>query len=114
MLVFCFKTSPMSSLRRRCNAGHVRAAASTCLAFLACHPLGARGDTCLTGPFRSRLLNVGAFGALLKAALASSADDPCDAIIQQTAAVGIMYMSTMVSAQEHMTSAGQVLIQCRA
>jgi hypothetical protein len=39
---------------------------------------------------------VGAFGALLKAALASSADDPCDAIIQQTAAVGIMYMSTMV------------------
>ncbi|WIA12059.1 hypothetical protein OEZ85_012136 [Tetradesmus obliquus] len=80
------------------NAGHVRAAASTCLAFLACHPLGARGDTCLTGPFRSRLLNVGAFGALLKAALASSADDPCDAIIQQTAAVGIMYMSTMAGA----------------
>jgi hypothetical protein len=43
---------------------------------------------------------VGTFGALLKAALASSADDPCDAIIQQTAAVGIMYMSTMVSLQE--------------
>jgi hypothetical protein len=81
-------------------AGHVRAAASTCLAFLACHPLGARGDTCLTGPFRSRLLNVGTFGALLKAALASCADDPCDAIIQQTAAVGIMYMSTMVSAHK--------------
>lgn len=75
----------------------MRAAASTCLSFLACHPLGARGDTCLTGPFRTRLLNVGAFGALLKAALASSSDAPCDAIIQQTAAVGIMYMATMVS-----------------
>jgi hypothetical protein len=47
---------------------------------------------------------VGTFGALLKAALASSADDPCDAIIQQTAAVGIMYMSTMVSLQKQWVS----------
>lgn len=77
-------------------AGFVRAAASTCLAFLAGHPLGAKGDICLTGPFRQRLLDCGAMGALLKAALASTADDPCDAIIQQTAAVGIMYLSTMV------------------
>lgn len=76
--------------------GHVRAAASTCLAFLSCHPLGASGDACLAGPFRQRLLAVGAFGALLRAALASTGDDPCDAIIQQTAAVGVMYLSTMV------------------
>ncbi len=77
-------------------AGHVRAAASTCLAFLACHPLGAKGDTCLWGPFRTKLLSVGALGALLKAALTSSSDDPCNNIIQQTAAVGIMYLCTMV------------------
>eukprot|EP00879_Flechtneria_rotunda_P023560 GHRR01024925.1.p1 GENE.GHRR01024925.1~~GHRR01024925.1.p1 ORF type:complete len:713 (+),score=291.71 GHRR01024925.1:1579-3717(+) len=82
------------------NAGHVRAASSTCLAFLACHPIGAKGDDCLTGPFRTRLLQVGAFGALLKAALASSADEKYDAIIQQTAAVGIMYLSTMAGAVE--------------
>lgn len=75
----------------------MRAAASTCVAFLACHPIGAKGDTCLSGPFRERLLAVGAFGALLKAALACSADEPHDAMIQQTAAVGIMYMATMVS-----------------
>lgn len=78
------------------DVGYVSAAACTCLAFLSCHPLGARGDHCLVGPFRSKLLEVGAFGALLKAALSSSADDVCDPIIQQTAAVGIMYMSTMV------------------
>ena len=34
------------------HANHVRAAACTCLAFLACHPLGAKGDACLTGPYR--------------------------------------------------------------
>lgn len=79
------------------HAGHVRAAASTCLAFLACHPLGVKGDGCLWGPFREKLLSVGALGALLKAALMSSSDDPCNNIIQQTAAVGIMYLSTMVS-----------------
>lgn len=34
------------------HAPDVRAAACTTLAFLACHPLGARGDACLVGPFR--------------------------------------------------------------
>jgi hypothetical protein len=81
-----------------CAAGHVRAAASTCLAFLACHPLGAKGDACLWGPFRAKLLSIGALGVLLRAALVSSSDDPCNNIIQQTAAVGIMYLSTMVRA----------------
>lgn len=85
-----------ASLLLSAVAGHVRAAASTCLAFLACHPLGAKGDTCLWGPFRTKLLEVGALGALLKAALMSSSDDPCNNIIQQTAAVGIMYLTTMV------------------
>jgi hypothetical protein len=78
-------------------AGHVRAAASTCLAYLACHTLGAKGDSCLWGPFRTKLLSVGTLGALLKAALMSASDDPCNNIIQQTAAVGIMYLTTMVS-----------------
>jgi hypothetical protein len=78
------------------SGGHVRAAASTCLAFLACHPLHATGDDVLTGPFREQLLRLGALGALLRAALASSADDPCNSIIQQTAAVGIMMLTTMV------------------
>lgn len=81
-----------------CNAGHVRAAASTCLAFLACHPLGAKGDTCLWGPFREKLLSIGTLGALLRAALMSSRDDPCNNIIQQTAAVGIMYLCCQVRA----------------
>lgn len=79
-----------------CAAGHVRAAASTCLAYLACHPVGAKGDGCLWGPFRPKLLSVGTLGALLRAALTSSHDDPCNNIIQQTAAVGIMYLTTMV------------------
>lgn len=58
--------------------------------------MGAQGDACLWGPFRAQLLSVGALGALLKAALMSSSDDPCNNIIQQTAAVGIMYLTTMV------------------
>jgi hypothetical protein len=78
------------------NAPDVRAAACTTLAFLACHPMGARGDACLAGPFRQRLLAAGAFGALLRAALGSSAEDHVDPIIQQTAAVGIMMLATMV------------------
>jgi hypothetical protein len=53
----------------------------------------------LWGPFREQLLSVGALGALLKAALMSSSDDPCNNIIQQTAAVGIMYLTTMVRRQ---------------
>lgn len=40
------------------HAPDTRAAACTTLAFLACHPLGARGDDCLIGPFRTRLLQV--------------------------------------------------------
>ncbi|KAK9825957.1 hypothetical protein WJX74_001162 [Apatococcus lobatus] len=51
------------------GAGHVRAAAATALAFLACHPMGAKGDDCLTGPHRIDLLQAGAMTALLQAAL---------------------------------------------
>lgn len=47
-------------------------------------------------PRRSKLLGAGAFGALLRAALGSAAEEHCDSIIQQTAAVGIMYLATMV------------------
>ena len=79
------------------STGHVRKCACTCLAFLASHPIGVKGDACLSGPFRKRLLQMGAFTALLKAALLSPKDDAsCDLIIQQAAAIGIMYLCTMV------------------
>lgn len=78
----------------------IKAAACTCLAFLTCHPIGARGDDCLTGPYRGKLLQVGAFGSLLKAALSSPAGSRGDDIIQQAAAVGIMYLSTAAGAVE--------------
>lgn len=35
----------------------MRAAAATALSFLACHPIGARGDACLTGPHRKALVS---------------------------------------------------------
>lgn len=88
------------------HAADVRAAACTTLAFLACHPLGARGDACLVGPFRERLLAAGAFGALLRAALGSNAGERCDGLIQQTAAVGIMYLATMVRVLRTMVRGG--------
>lgn len=40
---------------------------------------------------------MGALKGLLQAALASSSNEPGNNIIQQTAAVGIMYLTTMVS-----------------
>jgi hypothetical protein len=42
------------------QSGHVRAAAACALSFLACHNIGARGDECLTGPYREALLQQGA------------------------------------------------------
>jgi hypothetical protein len=42
------------------HSGHVRAAAACALSFLACHNMGARGDACLTGPYREALLQQGA------------------------------------------------------
>lgn len=66
------------------------------IAFLACHPIGAEGDECMVGPYRQKLLKLGAFGSLLRAALTSVLDNECDEIIQQAAAIGVMYLSTMV------------------
>jgi hypothetical protein len=37
----------------------VRAAACICLAFLASHPLDAKGNECMSGPHRGRLLAAG-------------------------------------------------------
>lgn len=99
------------------HAAHIRAAASTCLAFLAGHPLGARGDDCLVGPHRERLLAAGALAGLLRAALASAADtDACAAVVQQTAAVGIMYCTTMVgpAARGRLTRGRQLAARARA
>ncbi|KXZ56071.1 hypothetical protein GPECTOR_2g953 [Gonium pectorale] len=80
------------------QAGYVKASACAGVAFLACHPIGAEGDECMYGPFRTKLLNMGAFGALLRAALSSVLDSECDRIIQQAAALGLMYLSTMAGA----------------
>lgn len=81
------------------GSGHVCAAACTGLAFLACHLMGSKGDDCLTGPFRKKLLDIGAFGGLLLAALDPPKEDQFKSIIEQSAAVGVMHLSTMVSLQ---------------
>lgn len=65
------------------RAGHVKASACAGLAFLSCHPIGAEGDECMHGPYRHKLLEMGAFGALLRAALTSVMDPECDMIVQQ-------------------------------
>ena len=78
------------------GAGHVRAAAATAIAFLACHPIGAKGDECMWGPYREVLLQAGALEVLLEAALAPTQDDNCRKVIEKAAAVGIMYLCTVV------------------
>ncbi|GFH14009.1 uncharacterized protein HaLaN_09982, partial [Haematococcus lacustris] len=65
------------------RAGHVKASACAGIAFLACHPFGAEGDECMVGPYRKKLLEMGAFGGLLRAALTSVMDPDCDMIVQQ-------------------------------
>ena len=79
------------------GAGHVRAAAATAIAFLACHPIGAKGDDCMWGPYRVALLEAGALRVLLEAALAPTQDDNCRKVIEKAAAVGVMYLCTVVS-----------------
>ena len=37
----------------------------------------------MKGPYRTKLLDSGAFGVLLRAALTSVLDDQCDMIVQQ-------------------------------
>eukprot|EP00803_Ostreobium_quekettii_P006067 evm.model.scf_440.6 EVM.evm.TU.scf_440.6 scf_440:39552-53991(-) len=88
------------------RAGHVRAAATTGLAFLSCHPLGAKGDDCLEGPFRAKLIEIGAFGGLLLSALEPPPEDDCRQIIQQSSAVGVMYLSTVAGDVEPAALAG--------
>ena len=65
------------------RAGHVKASACAAVSFLACHPIGAKGDDCMVGPYRTKLLEAGAFGVLLRAALTSVLDEQCDMIVQQ-------------------------------
>mmetsp|Transcript_26929 Transcript_26929/g.69418 ORF Transcript_26929/g.69418 Transcript_26929/m.69418 type:complete len:871 (-) Transcript_26929:1245-3857(-) len=81
-------------------AGHVKASACAGIAFLSCHPIGAEGDECMYGPYRTKLLEMGALGGLLRAALTSVMDEECDMVVQQAAAIGIMYLSTMAGALE--------------
>jgi len=77
--------------------GHVVAAACTGIAFLACHPIGAKGDDCLTGPYRKQLISAGSLNALLAALLHPPNDQSCKSIVEETAAIGFMYLSTMVA-----------------
>ncbi len=83
------------------RAGHVKASACAGVAFLACHPIGAEGDECMCGPFRTKLLGLGAFGALLRAALSSVMDSECDRIIQQVGwgTTGLGYTATGLSSR---------------
>ena len=74
----------------------MRAAAATAIAFLACHPIGAKGDECMWGPYREALLQAGALRVLLEAALAPTEDDNCRKVIEKAAAVGVMYLCTVV------------------
>ena len=76
--------------------GHVMAAACAGLAFLACHPIGAQGDDCMTGPHRQQLLDAGAFDALLSALVHPPEDPSCKSVVEESAAIGVMYLSTMV------------------
>lgn len=80
--------------------GHVTAAACAALAFLACHPIGAKGDACMTGPHRKQLLDAGAFPSLLFALTHPPNDPSCKSVVEQSAAIGVMYLSTMVSPKE--------------
>ncbi|KAL0031473.1 hypothetical protein WJX77_002181 [Trebouxia sp. C0004] len=80
------------------GAGHVRAAAATAISFLACHPIGAKGDECMWGPYREALLEAGALRVLLEAALAPTEDDNCRKVIEKAAAVGVMYLCTVAAA----------------
>ena len=75
----------------------MRAAAATAIAFLACHPIGAKGDECMWGPYRETLLEAGALRVLLEAALAPTQDEVCRKVIEKAAAVGVMYLCTVVS-----------------
>ena len=75
----------------------MRAAAATAIAFLACHPIGAKGDECMWGPYRVALLEAGALRVLLEAALAPTRDETCRKVIEKAAAVGVMYLCTVVS-----------------
>lgn len=77
------------------RAGHVKASACAGVAFLACHPLGAEGDACMNGPHRTKLLELGAFGTLLRAALKSVDDEECDMIVQQASAIGLMFLASV-------------------
>ncbi|GAX83592.1 hypothetical protein CEUSTIGMA_g11017.t1 [Chlamydomonas eustigma] len=76
------------------RAGEVKASACSGLAFLTCYPLGAKGEACMHGPYRRKLLELGAFGALLRADLVSLRNPPCDAMVHEACAVGLMYLCT--------------------
>lgn len=92
--------------------GHATAAACTGLAFLACHPIGAQGEECMTGspstihliirisllgPYRKMLLEHGAYSVLLSALVHPPENEDCRAIVEESAAIAVMYLSTMVT-----------------
>ncbi|KAK9816567.1 hypothetical protein WJX72_002063 [[Myrmecia] bisecta] len=80
------------------GSGHVKAAAATAVAFLASHPIGAKGNACLTGPHRQALLEEGALAVLLEAALLPVEDPMCSRVIEKATSVGVMYLCTVAGA----------------
>ena len=71
------------------------------------------------GPYREVLLQAGALEVLLEAALAPTQDDNCRKVIEKAAAVGIMYLCTVVRLATKPTmpcsrSAGMCLCRCFA
>eukprot|EP00210_Caulerpa_lentillifera_P000601 g582.t1 len=95
--------------------GHTIAAACTGVAFLACHPIGAKGEKCMigkliknscfvltvpAGPYRSILLENGAYSILLNALIHPPENKDCRAIVEESAAIAVMYLSTMAGKLE--------------
>ena len=70
------------------QAGNVKASACAAVAFLSCHPVGAKGDECMVGPYRTKLLEAGAFGVLLRASIVTCLDEFCDIVVQQVTCSG--------------------------
>ena len=66
------------------------------LGFLAGHSFTAKGEECMVGPHRKQLLEQGALDKLLEAALTpDDVETSVFKVIQHSAAVGVMYLSTM-------------------
>jgi hypothetical protein len=65
------------------------------------------GDECMHGPYRVKLLEMGALGALLRAALTSVMDEECDMVVQQ-----VRYFSYICSNKDALKITGETSLGC--